>query len=229
MSRQNHKQARREAVEREVRKREDVLAVPIDKQVYVFKKHFTDEGGPRGFWPKEYRDHQEEFKFDEWQTRLQRAPAQWEPVELVPEEDPDFPTDQPVGDYDEFAGMMIFSERAAIALKHLLQPSGLLLALTCATGDYAGFRLDTAIDALDVMKTKASWWPKKDGASSIYTYAFHTERLGSAGIFRVPEHFEVLVSHEFVNIARASGFTGFRFCRVWPTAMASLWWYHNWC
>lgn len=229
MTNESRKEARKAAVEREIRKREDALGVPSEAEVYVFQKHYCDEGGPRPMSVKQFEDRPNDFDFVQWKERLARAADKWEPVEIVPDNDPELPPDLPVGDYAEFNGLMIFSTRAANALEHLLRPCGLLLPVMCSVGEYLGFRLDAKRDALDLGKTRASWWPKKEVASSIYTYAFHTERLGEAGIFRVPQHFEILVNREFVQVVRSHAFTGFRFCRVWPTAMATLWWYENWC
>ena len=223
------KQARKVAIQGEIRKREDALGVPTERRVFVFKQHYYDEGGPRPLSVKEFQEGPDDFDFERWRDRLRRAAVQWEPVEIVPDDDPEIPPDLSVGDYSEFNGLMIFSARAATALRNLLQPCGVLLPLVCKTDEYVGFRLDAETDVLDVEKTRASWWPRKEAASSIYTYAFHTERLGTAAIFRVPQHFEVLVNQEFVTTVRSHGFSGFRFCRVWPTAMATLWWYENWC
>ena len=229
MTKSGRKQARREAIAAETRKRENSLGVPTDKQVYVFQQHFSDAGGPRDLTIAEFASNPNHFDFDEWRQRIQSAPSGWNPVEVIPDHPPDIPAHAEIGDYCEFGGLSIFSQRAADSLAHLLSPCGLLLPLRCSYGPYVAYRLDATLDALDTDITRASWWPGgKANASSIYSYAFHSDKLGPYSIFRVPQHFEQLVLQEFVDIVRSNGFKGFRFCRVWPS-LAGLWWHDNWC
>ena len=221
MAGNSRKQDRKLAAEQEIRKREDALGVPDDRQVFAFKRHYTDEGGPREMTVKQFQMNHRGFPFEQWRDRLRAADECWDPVEVEPAKGYRVPRKRPVGDFSEFGELMIFSARAASELQHLLQPCGIFLPLRCAEGDYVGFRLDAVVDALDVARTRAHWMlPGTESASSIYTYAFHTERLGTKAMFRIPQHFEILVSPEFVTTVRAAELSGFRFCRVWPAAMA---------
>jgi hypothetical protein len=232
------KQSRRASIEREVRRREEALAVPPDRHVFVFQEHFCDQGGPRGFWTKDYRDvaGTDNFDFQAWRARVKSGPEGWVAPEVVCQDDPDFPTQNGPGDFGEFHDLMIFSARAVQSLQHLLEPCGTFLPVRSELGAYVGFRLDSVLDALDLDRTRASWWlrpghDKKESALSIEGYAFHTAKLGSVPIFRVPQHYDILVLKPFVEVVRANSLTGFRFCRVWPTSMAGLWWQQkqNWC
>lgn len=230
MAKNSRKQNRKLAAENEINKRENALGVPSERQVFAFEQHYCDAGGPRQMKVKQLQRAPHSSSFQEWQQQLQNAGERWVPVEIEPYEDIEVLHTQPVGDFSKCSDLMIFSERAVIALRHLLEPSGLLLPLICETGNYVGFRLDAEVDALDVERTRASWrLPGTDSASSITSYAFHTERLGAHAIFRVPQHFEILVNLEFVNVVRSAGLTGIRFCRVWPSAMVGLWWHGKWC
>jgi hypothetical protein len=231
------KQSRRAAIERETRRREQALAVPPERSVFVLREHYCDEGGPCGFWTREYHElaGTDRFDFDAWRERIRSGPVGWVPPEIVCQDDPEFPTQSGPGDFGRFQDLMIFSGRSAHALRPFLEPCGVFLPVCSELGNYVGFRLDAVVDALDADRTRASWClmpdlGARDRANSIYAYAFHTEKLGEAAIFRVPQHFEILVLKPFADVVRSSLFTGFRFCRVWPTSMTGLWWHQkeNW-
>jgi hypothetical protein len=229
------KLSRREAIQQEIQRRERALGVPDERHVYVFREHYDDEGGPPGFCTKEFRDlrHKDRFGFDEWRRRLDAAPADWSAVELV------LPSgrksgDTP-GDFGEFSGLLIFSRRAQLALGDLLSKAGTFLPVTSQLGDFVGFRLDATLDALDEECASVNWSETVDHtqrwASSIYRYAFHTDSLSGPSIFRLSQHWQILVLRQFVETVRNAGLTGFRFCRVWPNAQSGLWWEQkeNWC
>ncbi len=229
------KESRQEAILRELQRRERALGVPDERQVYVLKQHFEDEGGPCGLCPKELSDGsgRDTFDFEAWRERLQHAPVDWTPAELALQSDRrrgSLP-----GDFCEFNQLIIFSRRAYMALGPLLDGAGVVLPVTSDQGDFVGFRLDASIDALDEERSSVNWSQTVDHrvrwASSISRYAFHTNRLTSHSIFRIPQHWQILVLRPFVDVVRREGLTGMQFCRVWPNAMTGLWWQQkeNWC
>jgi hypothetical protein len=238
MTKPSRKESRKEQIAREVRRREDAQGVPIERQVYVMKVVHGDEGGPQALYPREYIADRT-FDYETWRARLAAAPAGWEPPELLiddaeytPDDDCcDADSDRPaknslttsVGDFGEFQSLLLFSRRAVDVLEPLLRPCGVLLPMTCALGEYVGFRPDAVVDALDLPRTSAVWMSSGETASSIFRFHFFTEQLGPAAVFRIPQYSAVLVLQEFVDRVRGAGLSGFRFHRVWPTAV-SMWW-----
>ena len=223
---------RQEAIRREIERREQLLAVPPEKQVYVLDQHHEDQGGPSSLCLREFRD-QKGFCFDDWRRRLAGAPADWMTPEIVCSADRR-PDSEP-GDFGEFSGLFLFSSRAHAALGYLLSRAGVLLPVTSHLGDYVGYRLDAVVDALDETRAAVNWSETVDHrirwASSIQRYAFHTERLGDSPLFRLPVHWQPLVLQEFMQAVRDYVLKGFRFCRVWPNSGTGLWWQQtdNWC
>src|SRR5262245_6168287 len=104
----SRKQDRKLAAENEIRKREDLLGVPGDRQVFACKRHQTDEGGPREMMLAQFQADTKQFPFEQWRERLRTADANWEPVEVEPSKLDRIPHARPVGDYSAFGELMIF-------------------------------------------------------------------------------------------------------------------------
>ena len=231
----DRKSLRQEAARREILRREQALGVPEERQVYVLRQHFDDEGGPPSLSTAEFARNIKAglFTSDVWSHQIKRAPTDWVPPEIVFESPRRRP--QEPGDFCEILGLMIFSLRARLALGTMLSEAGIFLPVTSKLGEFVGFRLDAVNDALDEERATVNWSTNVARtyryASSISRYAFHTERLVNTPFFRIPVHWHLLVLHPFMQAARTAGLTGMTFCRVWPNAGDGSYWSHkpNWC
>ena len=149
------------------------------------------------------------------------------PIELTPNVS-DVPN-APAADYCEFGsiddGLLIFSARAAAALRDLLEPNCQAVPVSCPGHALAAYRLHAVEDVLDAARSDGWWHDLKTRrhAIDITSYAFFTERLGRAAIFTVPQHWQVLVLQPFVDVVRGCGLSGFQFRKVWPRSTTARW------
>lgn len=225
------KEVRRAAIEAERQRRFDAMGIPEHLQVYVLGLHHADEGGPRTFAPAAcVRNLEQDIRDRGLLARLiQAARGYGTPIEMMLDDEDCFKPGVPVSDFSVFGGsdgLMIFSRRMADALRDLLAPCGHFLPLACPGFELVGFQLTAAeADILDPDKCRINWRNPitHDDISEIYTYAFHTDRLGRHAMFRLRQHYRELVLHPFVEIVRKNGFTGMRFYRVWPM-LPGIWW-----
>lgn len=233
------KRERREAALRELRLREDALGVPRERFLYILGVNYFRYGGPRPLIDRSWMDgavfdyqrkRYENPTYDgrPLQSRLQAAPDNWTPLEVMPEISPLIPDDAPLADFSMWgSNLMIFSDRAINAIKPHLDGSGPLLSLSCDDGDFTGFHLRMEKRVLDADNSKATWAPwERDGhrvAHSIHVYHFITELIEPEGIFRIPENGETLVPQGFVDAVDREQLCGFTFQQVWPMALAKHW------
>jgi hypothetical protein len=230
------KRDRQAAIEAEIARRELASGVPPQLHVYAMRPRYSDEGGPRTFVPVRCVENLREAEIDERRydrdlmgRLIERAVNGDEPIELMPDRSDCFVQDAPAADYCEFGGLndrlMIFSEPAATALRELLEPSCQRVPVTCPDHELAGYKLDAVEDVLDAMHSDG-WWDDykvRRRASDIKSYTFFTDRLGSAAIFTLPQHWQTLVLQPFVDVVRAQEFNGFRFRKVWPRSTVAGW------
>jgi hypothetical protein len=227
---------RRAAIAAEIARRERESGVPLDRHVYAFRPHHSDEGGPRYFVPVRCSQNLRESEANESRydrgllgRLIERAVSGEEPIELMPDPSDCFVPDAPPADYCAFGvlhdRLMIFSARAAAALRELLEPSCQPVPVTCPGHELVGYQLRAVEDVLDTAKSDG-WWDDyklRQRASDIKSYTFFTERLGRATIFTLPQHGQTLVLQPFVDIVRGREFTGFRFRKVWPRSTVAQW------
>jgi hypothetical protein len=230
------KRDRRAAIEAEIARRELASGVPPHLHVYAFREHYSDEGGPRTFVPVRCVENLRKSEVDE--TRydrglmgrlIERAVNGEGPIELMPDPSDCFVPGAPPADYCEFGGLqhrlMIFSDRAATALRELLEPSCQPVPVTCPGHEWVGYKLAAVEDVLDAMRSDG-WWDDytlRRRASDIKSYTFFTHRLGRAAIFTLPQHWQTLVLQPFVDVVRGREFNGFRFRKVWPRSTVARW------
>ena len=103
---------------------------------------------------------------------------------------------------------LIMSATAKDALHALLAPHGEFLKLACDEADLYVFDVSTQIDALDAARSSPLYDYDDDGEPigehlGITTpYAFFTERLGDACIFRVPQLKTFFLTERFVQAVK---------------------------
>ena len=165
------------------------------------------------------------YDFDGLTARY-NEPTTWQPIDVVPEMDSRFLPDTPVCDYCNWGPVMIFSAAAQHALARHLSHCGQFLEITSDVGEFAAYRLVQLRDVLDLDNCTARWMPTADGdrtLDSVQLYAFFTDMLDFAGMFRIPQEHRIFVLQEFVDIVETRNLTGFAFQRVWPMALQPHW------
>jgi hypothetical protein len=147
------------------------------------------------------------------------------PIRLLPNQGDFLPPDAPYADFSEFQGLLIFSARAARALRPLLEPSCRRVPVVCAGHELVGYELLAVEDVLDLANSETQFATDRlhKCPDILFRYTFFTDRLGRRAIFRVPCGSRMLVLQPFVDVARANGLRGFRFQRIWPRTTASPW------
>lgn len=220
-------------------------SVPRELQVYVLRSYLPDTdytpGGeidrnPRAFVPRKVVEHLDlpdrvrRRLPDPLPQLLQSARTEGRPIEMVADREP-YPG-APFADYSAWDSdnFLVFSRRAADALRALLAPAGTFIPLECREADLVGYMLDAADDVLDAGASQIDWRTSKGSRwiMKVDRYAFHTEKLGRFAMFRPtgPALNPPLVLQPFVDVVRSQPFTGFNFCRVWP-AGEERWWHHG--
>jgi hypothetical protein len=121
---------------------------------------------------------------------------------------PDYP-------YRYNINMHMFSQRAVDALDDLLGSNGELIPLDCDDGKFYIYQTLTVIDALGIARSELDYF--KDGSvCDIFRYAFHSDRLQKAAVFRRPGSvMRDLVVQPFVDRVNEAKLTGFEFVFVW--------------
>jgi hypothetical protein len=140
---------------------------------------------------------------------------------LIPNSDYD---PLPSADFELLTGKPLLSERAVNALADILDANGQLFRVDSSAGAYYLFNITTIIDALDHEHSQIKYWPrlKKDTGprrvDQVNRYAFHSNRLEAATIFKVPEYplTSVYATDSFVDRVRKAGLLGFDFRLLWP-------------
>lgn len=100
---------------------------------------------------------------------------------------------------------LIMSARAKVALHALLAPHGEFLKLACDEADLYVFDVLTHIDALDATRSRPRYdydddcEPVGEPLGITTPYAFFTDRLGEACIFRVPQLKTFFLTERFVQ------------------------------
>jgi hypothetical protein len=131
--------------------------------------------------------------------------------------------------YQDFPGISMtlpaFSRRAGDALKDFLKPNGELLPLISDRGEYYFYNITTVIDALDVAKSKCTFWcDPPTTAVDIDYFAFHKRKLVGASIFRIIEMpIYTIVTQAFVERVNELGLNGFHFIKIWPFPPRTHW------
>ena len=179
-----------------------------------------DEGGPWSYAPV-FTDG---YNRDRWLQLLRLASDDGTPIELAPDRAQCTAPAGPPPDYCEYGllenCMMIFSARAAAALRHQLIPACQEIPVRCPGHDVAAFRVRAVEDVLDAARSDAAWigvTPRRF-ASHFRSFSFFTDRLGPTPIFMLPQYTRTFVLQSFVDIVRANGFTGFVLAKVWPSS-----------
>jgi hypothetical protein len=113
------------------------------------------------------------------------------------------------------ANVQIISDRAAHTLGYLLRGCGELLPLKFERDRYWAVNIDRYVDCLDYGNSQLRFFDFSDRIMSIDRFALHSHKI-DCDAFRMPQipsaHF---VSARFVDLANASGLTGFDFEEVW--------------
>lgn len=230
------KQDRRAAIAAEIARRELASGVPRDRHVYALRPHYSDEGGPRYFVPVRCLENLRETRINESRydrglmgRLIERAVNGLEPIEVMPAPSDCFVPNAAPADYCEWGGihdrLMIFSARAATALRELLEPSCKAVPVACTGHELVGYQLRAVEDVLD--GAKSNGWRDDDKLrrrlSDLASYTFVTERLGRSAIFTLPKDWQTLVLQPFVDVVQGGGFRGFKFRKVWPQSTVAPW------
>lgn len=222
------KERLRAAMVAELARRNAALGVPDHLQVYVLRSYYADEGSPRQFAAMESVARTQRWDSSEpnpLPDLIEAARIHGKPIQMVADDAAVYERGTPYTDFCTCGEMMVFSRRAAEAIRHLLEPCGAFLPLACGEADLVGYQLMATEDVLDVEKAGASWDDPKTrrSASTIYTYAFRTDQLGRSAIFRVPQDSAILVLQSLVDVVRRHNFAGFCLSRVWPMVTGENW------
>ena len=114
----------------------------------------------------------------------------------------------------------IFSQRAADALKHILEPNGQLLPLDYNKGKYYAFNVTKLIDALDIERSDIVRF-STGRIMDIIRYEFIANKLDKdLTIFKLlpTPTLRVFVTDTFAQLINSNGLTGFDLKPVWSTS-----------
>ena len=219
---------RKAAIQAEIARRERESGVPPNLHVYTMRPQQADERGPRGFSPVEVVWRLRDRKLvEEMECRLlDAALREGKPIELVFDDAKYYVRGAPPADYCEIPfgrysfnhNLLIFSRRAADALRELLEPCCRRVPVSCKTHDLIAYQFQAVEDVLDAAKTDAWWndYRTREYTTSINRYSFFTDKLGKAALFTVPQNSQLLALQAVVDVVRQHGLNGFVFRKVWP-------------
>jgi hypothetical protein len=122
----------------------------------------------------------------------------------------------PAGDFPSLIGVIpVFSEKAALALRDVLEGHGEVLPLSCDFANYYAFNVTRVIPALDEAASRFRRF--SDGlTSAILSYEFQSDVIRDVAIFKMPYVHKslVYVTDPFVDRVQQVGLTGFVFQRA---------------
>jgi hypothetical protein len=130
---------------------------------------------------------------------------------------------RPRSDFPSFGGVPVFSARAVVALRDLLEPRGEILPLRCHEGTYFAYNVTRIVDALDEAHSELERFD--DGRiMRIDRPAFFPERLVGEVLFKLPQMLEsaTYVTDPFVRRIRERGLVGFDLQPVWSGPAGAL-------
>ena len=150
----------------------------------------------------------------------QKMRATWQPIEITAHKDAKSRYDGnkfPAPNFSQVSSMMIFDNRAVVALADILEANGELLPLVYEGKDdlqYVAFNTTTVIDALDEANSEVERF-RNGKIMVIDKYEFDAEKLKGATIFRIPQQLRVYVTDEFMRRVEEAGLTGFGCVPLW--------------
>jgi hypothetical protein len=155
--------------------------------------------------------------------------SNWVPVDLHPaEEDPGVPLPLgPIADMttvDSVIKNCVWGPRARTVLEPHVAPFGEFLPLRCKEAEWVLFNVTRKIDALDVEKSKLSYFKSSPGkVMSLLEPAFKPDVLRGELIFRIPQRGggDVFVTDAFASLVEQHGLTGFNLKLVWDSDSAA--------
>lgn len=112
---------------------------------------------------------------------------------------------------------LIFSLRAADALRDLLEPEGEFYSIECdETPQLTAWWPTRLLDALDKTRSKIFWLDEEQQRSShVKRFWFLEEKIGDTPIFQVKEDFNFFVTDRFLQRVRERKLKGFGFRKLW--------------
>ncbi len=155
-----------------------------------------------------YADRIRDFK-QQFRGRPVPRPWTYPLLERCPDEERlplgDMPNCQP--------GVYLFSERAAEALRSLLEPHGELLPMDWAEGRLVAFNVLTVLDAIDPERSHIDYY-KDHKWSKVNRAAWRYNVIGDAAVFKVPQLYDAFVMPRFVAAVAEHQLLGMRFLRL---------------
>lgn len=136
--------------------------------------------------------------------------SSWKPLVVQvfhKEEDP------PASDYPSLAlHIPVFSKRATLVLKEMLDKHGELLPLLCREGEYHAYNVTRVLDILNEGNSNLVRFTS-GRILNIEDYSFNFAELGDYPIFKLPQTplMDVFVTEEFKHKVEELGLTGFTF------------------
>lgn len=110
----------------------------------------------------------------------------------------------------------IYSDRAVVVLKDLLEPSCEILPLKCDEGHYWAVNVVITTRSLELHKCKCDFFPSTGGLWNIHVHHFHRSVLEGNNIFRLPTYAApVCVLDKFVARCSEHQLTGCAFEQIW--------------
>jgi hypothetical protein len=152
--------------------------------------------------------------------------AGWVPIDLHPaEKDEGVPLPLgPIADVttvDSVIKHCVWGLRARAALEPHVARCGEFLPLRCKEADWVLFNVTRVIDALDVERSKLSYFSSAPvgRVMSLLEPAFHPQALQGELMFRIPQRSasDVFVTDAFVKLVEQHGLVGFNLKLVWDS------------
>jgi hypothetical protein len=126
----------------------------------------------------------------------------------------------PKGDFPSLIpGVPVFSRRAVVELRDLLDGNGELLSTFIGPEEYFLFNVTRVIDALDVSRSDVIRFENSSKVLDIDSHVFYRGRIGGIPIFKIPQvlTMDVFVTDRFVDRVHTAGLKGFWFPLVWSS------------
>jgi len=126
----------------------------------------------------------------------------------------------PKGDYPSLIpNVPIFSHRALLALRDLLDANGDIFPVVIEGEEYYFFSVTRVINALDQLASEIVRFDDSSEILNIRSHSFFRKKLSGAIIFTVPQasDMDVFVTDAFVKRVHAAGLKGFWFPIIWSS------------
>lgn len=123
-----------------------------------------------------------------------------------------------VGDFPSCGSIPVFSDRAAMALSHVLEGHGELLPIHAGPTPFFAFNVTRLANVLDEGASDVQYFSSGQ-VMNIARYVFDPAKVDvNLTIFKVPQLVmnPVLVTEAFVAAVQGSALKGFRFVKLWP-------------